>query len=223
MMRKIFQGLATLAGFFIGFLTFILIITLPGMLRLPRPGRTSVDDVTTLEDAVAACRRSGFSGWALAAYAQHLAARKFSYSRRNAWDTPARAFKRGMGYCQQQALALKMIYDRLGIESGPVYTSRAMFPPKVVHGVYEPEIISGHTWLRVKINGEERDVCPGRVENVPGKIHFVVFGKVQPLTPGFAMVAHFSSAIVNVLRDARSGALWQAEPGSEVKRGRRIQ
>ncbi len=208
-MRKIFQGLATLAGFFIGFLTFVFLITLPGMLRLPRPGRTSVEGVTTLEDAVAACRRSGFSGWALAAFAQHLAARKFSYSRRNAWDTPARAFKRGMGYCQQQALALKMIYDRLGIESRPVYTSRAMFPPKVVHGVYEPEIVSGHTWLRVKINGDERDVCPGRVENVPGKIHFVVFGKVQTLTPGFAVVSHFASAIVNVLRDARSGALWR--------------
>jgi hypothetical protein len=210
MVRKIIKGLVTLAGFFIGFLSFVFLITLPGMLRLPRPGWTTLEGVTTIEDAADACQKSGLKGWELAAYAQRLAARKFSYSRRNAWDTPARAFKRGMGYCQQQALALKMIYDRLGIESRPVYTTRAMFPPIVGHGVYEPEIISGHTWLRVRIDGEERDVCPGRVGNYPGKIHFVVFGKVQLLTPGLAVVSHFGSTIVNVLRDARSGALWRA-------------
>jgi hypothetical protein len=142
------------------------------------------------------------------AYAQNLAARKFSYSRRNAWDTPARAFARGMGYCQQQALALKLILDGLGIHSQPVYSTRAFFPPKVVHGVWETEIVSGHTWLRVRSDNEVRDVCPGNAANHPGKVHFIVFSRVQPLTPAFAAVWHLASTIVNVLRDAHSGALW---------------
>jgi len=30
----------------------------------------------------------------------------------------------------------------------------------------------GHTWLRVTLNGETRDVCAGRETNEPGKIHF---------------------------------------------------
>jgi hypothetical protein len=53
-------------------------------------------------------------------FLQHLAASKFTYSRLNTWDTPSRAFERGMGYCDQQAAALKHIYDRLGIASRPV-------------------------------------------------------------------------------------------------------
>src|SRR5690242_17309782 len=79
------------------------------------PDQTTVDGVTTIEDAVAACHATGLRSWDLVAYAQQLAARKVTYSRRNTWDTPAHAFQRGRGYCQQQALALKRIYDHLEI------------------------------------------------------------------------------------------------------------
>ena len=199
-----------LAGLITGFMAFVFLLTLPGMLRLPKPGRTTLEGVTTLEDAIAACRRSGRQGWELVAYAQQLTARKFTYSRRNAWDTPARAFERGMGYCQQQALALQAIYAGLGIQSEVVYTPRAFFPPKVVHGVWEPELISGHTWLRVQIGEEVKDVCCGNPNNFPGRVHFVAFSPARPLTPAFAAVAHLASAIVNAIRDMRSGALWQA-------------
>ena len=208
-MKKLGKFLAGLLGVITGFLSFVFLITLPGMLRLPKARQTTMDGVTTVQDAIADCQRTGLQGWELVAYAQHLAARKFSYSRRNAWDTPARAFARGMGYCQQQALALKLILDGLGIDAQPVYSTRAFFPPKVVHGIWEPEIVSGHTWLRVRIGSEVKDVCPGNVANHPGKVHFIVFSRVQPLTPAFAVVSHLASTIVNVLRDARSGALWQ--------------
>ncbi len=209
-MRAILKFLAGLAGLFTGFMSFVFLLTLPGMLRLPKPGRTTLEGVTTLQDAIVACQSSGLKGWEMVAYAQQLAARKFTYSRRNAWDTPARAFERGMGYCQQQALALQAIYAGLGIPSEVVYTRRAFFPPKVVHGVQEPELISGHTWLRVQIGEEVKDVCSGNPANYPGRVHFVAFSPAQPLTPAFAAVAHLASAIVNALRDMRSGALWQA-------------
>ncbi len=87
----------------------ISVLTIPLLRRLPKPGRVSMDGITTIEDAVEACRRTHLQGWDLVAYAQNLAARKFTYSRLNTWDTPSRAFERGMGYCEQQALALKHI------------------------------------------------------------------------------------------------------------------
>src|SRR5215212_4970913 len=126
-------------------------LTVPGLRLLPRPGRVALDGVTTIADAVAACRATGLSGWELVASAQHLAACKFHYSRRNPWDSPARAFARGLGFCQQQALALAQIYAELGITAQPVYALRCRFPPTVIHGIPEPERISPHTWLRVRV------------------------------------------------------------------------
>jgi transglutaminase-like putative cysteine protease len=88
-----------------------------------------MDGITSIDDAVEACRRTHLQGWDLVAYAQNLTARKFTYSRLNTWDTPSRAFERGMGYCEQQALALKKIYTRLGIKSRAVFALGAHFPP----------------------------------------------------------------------------------------------
>ena len=63
------------------------------------------ESVVTIEDAVRCARELGRQGWDLMAYIQRLAAGHFTCSRRNPWDTPARAFARGQGYCQPQALA----------------------------------------------------------------------------------------------------------------------
>ena len=131
-----------------------------------------MDGITTIDDAVEACRRTQLHGWDLVAYAQNLAARKFTYSRLNTWDTPSRAFERGMGYCEQQVLALKHIYDQLGIEARPVFALRCTFPATVVDDVLSPEGVSGHAWLRVRIGDEELDVCSGSVNNKPGVTHF---------------------------------------------------
>jgi hypothetical protein len=179
----------------------IYLYTLPGLRRLPKGGRTTLDGVTTLADAVAACRRTGLQGWGLVAYAQNLAARKFAYSRRNPWDSPARAFERGMGYCQQQALALKLIYDRLGIRSEPVFALECRFPPKVVHGIPEPESISPHTWLNMTLDGVSKYVCPGNPANRPGTTHFEVLSAVRPLSPWMQPFSHLGSVIENVKRD----------------------
>jgi hypothetical protein len=179
----------------------VFLLTLPGMLRLPRPGWTTVEGVTTLGDALLAARTSGLRGWPLVAFVQRLAARKFAYSRRNPWDTPARAFERGMGYCQQQALALNEIYQGLGITSRPVYAMRCSFPSARVHGRMEPPKVGGHVWLRVRVDGAERDVCCGEVRNTPGRVHFRVLSAVRDLTPLLQPVSHLGSVIENVRRD----------------------
>jgi transglutaminase-like putative cysteine protease len=169
--------------------------------RLPAPSHVTVDGITTIADAIVACRRSRLAGWELVAYAQHLVARKFTYSRLNTWDTPARAFERGRGYCEQQALALKAIYDALGIKTRPVFALRCAFPPKVVDGVWWPGGASGHAWLRVRIGDDERDVCPGSAENTPGHTQFRILSPVHTWSPWLRPFTHVGSSIENMRRD----------------------
>ena len=185
----------------------VFLLTLPLLRRLPKSGRVSMDGITTIEDAVEACRRTKLEGWDLVAYAQQLVARKFTYSRLNTWETPSRAFERGMGYCEQQALALKHIYDRLLISSRPVFSPRCKFPAKVVDGVPWPGGVSGHAWLRVRIADEELDVCPGSLSNRPGVTHFEILWKARTWYPWLRPFTHVGSSIENIRRDlvARRG------------------
>src|SRR5436305_1655226 len=125
----------------------VVTLTIQMLRRLPEQSHVPLDGITTIDDAIEACRRIHLREWDLVAYAQHLAARKFTYSRLNTWDTPSRAFERGMGYCEQQALALKKIYGGLGIETRPVFAMRCLFPAKIVDGIPWQGKISGHAWL----------------------------------------------------------------------------
>jgi hypothetical protein len=177
------------------------LLTIPLLRRLPKPGRESMDGITTIDDAVEACWRTGLQGWELAAYAQNLAARKFTYSRLNTWDSPSRAFERGMGYCEQQTLALKRIYDRLGIEARPVFAARCQFPAAVIDDMPWFGGISGHSWLRVRIGDEELDVCSGSVNNTPGVTQFEVLSKVHRWYPWLRPFTHLGSCIENIRRD----------------------
>jgi hypothetical protein len=190
-----FAGLGA-AGVFTVFL-----LTIPLLRRLPKQSRVSLDGVMTIDDAVEVCHRTHLQGWNLVAYAQNLAARKFTYSRLNTWDTPSRAFERGMGYCEQQALALKKIYDRLGIETRPVFAMHCKFPARVVDGVLWPGGVSGHAWLRVRIGDEERDVCSGSVNNTPGVTNFEIRSKVLTWQPWIRPFTHVGSSIENIRRD----------------------
>jgi hypothetical protein len=146
-------------------------LMLPGALRLPRYRRTAVDGVVSIPDAVDLCRRSDLQGWDLVTFAQRLAARKFAiYSTLNLWDPPGRAFVYGMGYCTQYNLALRLILQRLGLQTQIVFALKTR--------IFDNEAWTmGHTWLRVTIDGETRDVCAGRVDNEPGKVNF------EPLSP----------------------------------------
>ncbi len=45
----------------------IYLLTIPLLRRLPKPGRVSMDGITTIDDAVEACRRTHLHGWDLVA------------------------------------------------------------------------------------------------------------------------------------------------------------
>jgi hypothetical protein len=201
-LKKLGLGLAGIVGVL---LIFLYVVSLAVLRRLPKPGRVALEGVTTLEQAINLCRRSGLEGWELVAFAQNLAARKFSYSRLNSWEAPARAFERGRGYCQQQAQALKKILDGLGIEAKLVYALRCQFPAKEVDGFYCPAGISSHTWLRVRLANreeeKEKEVCCGATTNRPGQVHFQILSKVHPLPGWLLPFSQFGSAIENIRRD----------------------
>jgi hypothetical protein len=165
----------------------------------PANYQRSMDGVVTIDDAVNACKATGLSGWDLVAYAQNLTARKFSYSRQNPWDTPAKAFERGEGYCQQQALALKEIYDRLGIQSKVVYAARCRFEAREVNGVLVQGSTTGHAWLKVTVAGKTLDVCSGSVNNSPGVVDFTVLSPVIPLSPIMQPISHIFSVIASTI------------------------
>jgi hypothetical protein len=142
-------------------------------------GLVSQDGIETLDDAAAACRRTGLAGWKLVTCAQRLVYRKFTYySCRNLWDTPAQAFRRGMGYCTQYNLALKQLLDRLGFDARAVFSRR-------VRVAEDPDWAMGHTWLRVRVGAETRDVCAGHADNLPGQVNLTL---LAPVWPGHRLV-----------------------------------
>jgi hypothetical protein len=159
-------------------------LLLPAAWALRRHGPAAADGIETLEDAVAACRRSGLSGWPLVTFAQRVVYHRFRYySCRNLWDTPAQAFRRGMGYCTQYNLALKQILDRLEIETQAVFSLR-------VRVVDEPDWSMGHTWLRVRSGGEVRDVCAGHADNLPGSVNFMPLAPVWSGSAPLLLLSH---------------------------------
>ena len=152
-----------------------------GLLLLPawraQAGRAPFrsDEVETIDDAVQLCQRTELSGWELVAYAQRLVHRKFAcYSCRNLWDTPAQAFRYGMGYCTQYNLALKQLLERLGVSAQAVTSFR-------VRVANDPTWSMGHPWLRVTLRGEVRDVCAGHADNLPGQVNFTPVAPVWPV------------------------------------------
>ncbi len=225
---KLRLALALLLGMLMvalaAFVMFYL-LTIPATRFLPQESRVSVDGVTTIEDAAAACRQSGLQGWDLVAYAQSLAAHKFTYCRRNPWDSPSRAFERGLGYCQQQALALNEIYGQLGIDSRPVYATHCRFPPPEDGGASlalvrrnrwlrawfkGQENVFGHTWVRVRVGEQELDVCPGDPKNRPGVTHFEPLLRVKTLHPLLQPLTHLGSALANLMLEKQARRL---DPG----------
>ncbi len=157
----------------------------------------------TIADAVQACRETGLSGWALVAYAQHLVSGRMRYSYFNSFDMPETAFEKGGGYCWQQAGALNRILKGLGFESCLVHAFRSRFPDVVRDGVTIHVGISGHVWCRVRIGGEEKDVCPGSPDNEPGKLHFTPLGRVYNFRGPIVLLSYLGSAGVNRRRGRR--------------------
>lgn len=157
----------------------------------------------TIAEAIGECRSTGFAGWLLVEYAQKFVNAHMQYSWFNSFDMPGKAFERGMGYCWQQAGALNMILRGLGFDSRLVHAFRNRFPDTEREGVLIHIGVSGHVWCRVKVGGEERDVCPGSPANKPGVIHFEPLSKVKDYKGLVTVFGYLGSAALNRKRGKR--------------------
>lgn len=154
----------------------------------------------TIDEAALQCRGTGLTGWELVACAQALVSSRMTYSYTNSYDTPEQAFQKGRGYCWHQASALNGILAKLGIQSRLVHAVHNEIPETVLEGVTIPPFVSGHLWCRVTVDGEEKDVCPGRATNSPGVIHFKPISPVREWGPVIEWFTYHGSAGVNKQR-----------------------
>ena len=183
------------------FLAIFLPLTLRSAILLGPFGATRVDGLATLEEAISFVKASGGTELERAELALSIAARKFRYSRRNPWDGPARCFERGYGYCVQQARALEALYEGLGIECRLVQAFKVRYGRMEIHGKTVQGGVSGHMWLRARIDGMEYDVCPGDPSNRPGRLAFLPLSKVRSVPLAFLPILHLFSAAENARRD----------------------
>lgn len=108
-----------------------------------------------LARAAGALAGLGLSGWPLVAAVQRLVHERFRfYSCLSWWESPATAFGRGRGYCAQYNGALAGMLGGLGFDCQLVHAFR-------VRMLDDPSWRMGHVWVRVRFDGEVRDVCAG--------------------------------------------------------------
>jgi hypothetical protein len=168
---------------------------LPAMFRLPGGMRPGLEPLT-LSQATLQLMETGKTGWDLAEATRTLVAERMQYCRRNSFDSDAKAFERGYGYCTQQAYALVDLLTRLGFEARAVYAFRNRFPEGQ---------IAGHTWVSVSLSGETRfiDIIFYDVES--GEITFQPISKVYNHTPLFKILTRCGDAALNAHRYYRTG------------------
>jgi transglutaminase-like putative cysteine protease len=100
---------------------------LPATLSLPRGRRPGIGTLT-IPQAAQHLRESTKTGWDLVEAARVLVAQRMQYCRRNSFDSAAKAFERGYGYCVQHAYALTHLLAQLGFEAKVVQAFRNRFP-----------------------------------------------------------------------------------------------
>jgi arylamine N-acetyltransferase len=88
-----------------------------------------------------------------------------------------------MGYCTQYNLALGKLLSRLGFQVQPVFALR-------IRSTVRPDWTMGHTWLRVTLDGETRDVCAGAPDNEPGEVSFTPISPVHKGNPANLLLTH---------------------------------
>jgi transglutaminase-like putative cysteine protease len=168
---------------------------LPATLMLPRGPRPGIGELT-LAGAAAQLRATGKTGAALVEAARALVAERMQYCRRNSFDSPSRAFERGYGYCTQHAYALADLLARLGFEARVVHAFRNRF----LDGGK-----SGHAWVRVTVDGAERDVDSLFQDATTGELTFTSLSRVLDHAPLFRLVTQWGEAALNAHRYYRTG------------------
>ena len=163
---------------------------LPATLSLPGGQRPGVKKLT-IPQAADQLRESGERGWSLVEAARALVGQRMQYCRRNSFDSAARAFERGYGYCMQHAYALAHLLAQLGFETKVVQAFRNRFPDGN---------ITSHAWVSVTVDGETRYVDPLFYDAQAGAIDFTPLSEVLDISPTFKAFTWWGAPAVNAHR-----------------------
>jgi hypothetical protein len=163
---------------------------LPATLSLPDGCRLGIENLT-LSEASQQLRKTGETDWSLVEAARALVAKRMQYSRRNSFDTAAKAFERGYGYCTQQAYALTSLLIRLGFDTKVVQAFHNRFPDGGE---------GSHAWVRVTVDQETRQIDAMFYDTNARAITFEPLSEVTDISPTFKAFAWWGGAAVNAHR-----------------------
>ena len=149
-----------------------------------------------LNEAIDECRASQLTGWELVRLVTDTVHKNMKYSLTNPYMLHATAFRNGRGYCVQQAFCVADILRSLGVDVQPVYARSVK--------VTDSGLVSGHTWNRVRIDGEERDVCSCHAGNSPGSVNFVPLTQVKRYTGAVVAAGYLGSLFVCIQRHLKN-------------------
>lgn len=190
----IFQILKKIVSYLGISLVIIFIIytlyALPAMISLPGGIRPGLEE-QTIEEAVQALKMKDLDGLDLIEEARSLVGKRMAYCRRNSYESFTKAFRRGYGFCQQQAFALAAILEDLNFDAVPVQSMRTMFPEGN---------IGGHSWVRVKLNGEYLFIDPIFYNADKHEITFIPLSEVTEFSSFFRTLSGWGSATINAHR-----------------------
>lgn len=171
------------------------VYALPATLSLPTGQRPGVEPLT-IAQAAAQLRASGKAGWDLVEAARALVAQRMRYCRRNSFDSAAKAFERGYGYCVQHAYALADLLTQLGFQAQVVQAFRNRFPDGEV---------SSHAWVYVTVGGESRHVDSLFYDAQARRITFEPLSRVTGISQLFKAFTWWGATAVNAHRFYISG------------------
>lgn len=148
----------------------------PALIKAPAPIPAEPGRPGTVDEVIDAARVSRLTGWELVDHATALVHERYThYSAWHLWESPHESFRNGRGTANQYNSALAEVLSALGFEVHRVQAARVRMDRA-------PWWQSGHTWVRVAIEGRERDVCAGRADNRAGHVGFTPVTPVRPFS-----------------------------------------
>jgi hypothetical protein len=174
----------------------VMVYALPATWSLPSGPRPGIEHLS-LTEAAERLVQSGAKGWDLVEVARFLVGERMEYSRRNSFDSYSKAFRRGYGYCQQEAFALSRLLRKAGFDAWPVHSEHCDFP----------EIKdTGHAWVRVSYRGEIRDIDSTFMDPVTGELTFLTRTPAREFTLLFRVFSGWGGTAANAHRYYRTGS-----------------
>jgi hypothetical protein len=193
---QVIKKIVTYLGITIALILIIYTLyAIPAMLSLPAGIRPGIEELT-IEEAIDALDRKDLESVDLIEEARILVGRRMAYCRRNSYESYTKAFRRGYGFCQQQAFALAAILEGLDFDAVPVQSMQTRFPEAN---------IGGHAWVRVKLNGEYLFIDPIFYNAEKHEITFTPLSEVTEFGSFFRILSGWGSATINAHRYYTSG------------------